>query len=254
MVWYLPNAVYAGQTTWSAGAAIERQILTETGRSGATLVEETGWLPVLSLGGHHVLADGYLQGGLSYTDSNLDYDGQSQNGQAATSLSGHHRLRLSLGYGRPVAADWDVSGHFEYERLDRDIRGVDDLAGMSERYRALRVVARLGHVTTVMRRPARVELAVSYGLDGRQQVASPGVIDPVELPMGKAWGIGGSLDVELGHLAMGGPVWHLTPSLAYRHAARSDNRPWTANGFYRGVIAQPETAVWEAGLGIRADW
>lgn len=252
----LATPIQAGEfgRIWSIKALALYQNVEEIGRSGSTLVEESGLEPALELAGQWPAGKGAWIGRLLLSDYALDYTGRSQLGRTVESETGYRRLRVGIGYAYPLGEAWRVSLELEAERLERDIAGVDNIAGLNEETHSNRLLIGLEKDVLTFDRQISVELTGVWGLSGTQEVSSPGIIDEVELPEGRTYGVRGIVSIPLNPDSKGGWTWTLTPTVEYLHSDRSEDRLWTQNGVIRGTLAQPETRRWAAGVGLMATW
>lgn len=252
----LAMPLQAGQVQggWSIEALALYRSVEEIGRSGATLVEESGLEPAIELAGAWPVGSGSVTGRLLVSRYALDYEGQSQAGRPVDSDTDYRRLRLGLGYAYPLAETWRVRLELEAERLERDIAGVDNIAGLNEEMRSTRLQVGAEKSLPIANRTVTLDLAALWGLSGTQDVSSPGVIDEVELPEGRSWGIRGAVRIPLNPHTTSRWSWVLTPRFEYLHSDRSEDRLWTQDGVIRGTLAQPETRRWAVGAGLMAIW
>ncbi|MFZ0105573.1 MAG: hypothetical protein WAK92_01775, partial [Thiobacillus sp.] len=174
------------QGNWSVEAQLLYRNIEETGSSGSTLVDESGLVPALEIGGRFPAGKGAWIGRLLLSDYTLDYEGRSRLGRTVESETDYRRLRLGFGYAYPLADTWRIRLELEAERLERDIAGVDNIAGLNEEMRSTRLLAGLEKTFVAVDRTVTLDLAALWGLSGTQEVSSPGVIDQVELPEGRS--------------------------------------------------------------------
>jgi hypothetical protein len=240
--------------TWSIKALALYQNLEETGQSGSTLVEESGLEPAIELAGAWPVGHGSLIGNILLSRYTLDYEGRSQAGRSVDSETDYQRVRVALGYSHPLQEALRLKVQVELEWLERDINGVDNIAGLNEESQSNRLLIGLEKDVLTFDRQISVELTGVWGLSGTQEVSSPGIIDEVELPEGRTYGVRGIVSIPLSPDSKGGCTWTLTPTVEYLHSDRSEDRLWTQNGVIRGTLAQPETRRWAAGVGLMAIW
>jgi hypothetical protein len=240
--------------SWSIKALALYQNLEETGRSGSTLVEESGLEPAIELAGEWPAGSGSLIGSMLLSRYTLDYEGKSQAGRLVDSETDYQRVRMALGYSHPLQETLRLKVQLEVEWLERDINGVDNIAGLNEETQSNRLLIGLEKDVLTFDRQISVELTGVWGLSGTQEVSSPGIIDEVELPEGRTYGVRGIVSIPLNPDSKGGWTWTLTPTVEYLHSDRSEDRLWTQNGVIRGTLAQPETRRWAAGVGLMAIW
>jgi hypothetical protein len=240
--------------SWSLKALALYQNVEEIGQSGSTLLEESGLGPAIELAGAWPAASGSVIGSMLLSRYTLDYEGRSQLGRAVDSETDYQRLRVALGYSHPLQDTLRLKVQVEVEWLERDINGVDNIAGLNEETQSNRLLVGLEKDVLTFDRQISVELTGVWGLSGTQEVSSPGIIDEVELPEGRTYGVRGLVSIPLNPDSKGGWTWTLTPTVEYLHSDRSEDRLWTQNGVIRGTLAQPETRRWAAGVGLMATW
>ncbi len=210
--------------------------------------------PAIELAGVWPAGGGSVTGRLLLSRYTLDYEGRSQAGRPVDSESDYRRLRLGVGYAYPLAETWRIRLELESEWLDRDIAGVENIAGLNEEMRSTRLLAGMETTFTARDRPVTLDLSALWALSGTQEVSSPGVIDPVELPEGRSWGVRGAVRIPLNPHSANRWSWVLIPRFEYLHSDRSENRLWTQDGVIQGTLAQPETRRWAVGAGLMAIW
>ena len=252
----LAMPLQAGQVegSWSIEVRTLYRNVEEIGRSGSTLLEESGLEPALELAGAWPAAGGSVTGRVLLSRYALDYEGQSQAGLPVDSETDYRGLRAAVGYAHPLTETWRIRLELEAERLERDIAGVENIAGLNEEMRSTRLLAGVEKAFVAMDRTLTLDLAALWGLSGTQDVSSPGVIDEVELPEGRSWGIRGAARIPLNPERAGRLSWVLVPRFEYLHSDRSEERLWTQDGVIRGTVAQPETRRWAVGAGLMAVW
>lgn len=240
--------------SWSIEALALCRNVEEIGASGSTLLEESGLEPAIEFAGAWPAGSGSMIGRLLLSRYTLDYEGRSQAGRPVDSETDYRRLRLGVGYAYPLAETWRIRLELESEWLDRDIAGVENIAGLNEEMRSTRLLAGAEKSVTIANRTVTLDLAALWGVSGTQEVSSPGVIDEVKLPEGRSWGVRGAVQIPLNPQSTSGWSWVLTPRLEYLHSDRSENRLWTQDGVVQGLLAQPETRRWAVGVGLMAIW
>jgi len=240
--------------SWSIKALALYQNLEETGQSGSTLVEESGLEPAIELAGAWPAGNGSVIGSILLSRYTLDYEGKSQAGRSVDSETDYQRLRVALGYSHPLQETARLKVQLEVEWMERDINGVDSIAGLNEETQSNRLLIGLEKDVLTFDRQISLELIGVWGLSGTQKVSSAGIIDEVELPEGRTYGVRSIVSIPLNPHSKGGWMWTLTPTVEYLHSDRSEDRLWTQDGVIRGTLAQPETRRWAAGLGLMAIW
>jgi len=240
--------------SWSIKALALYQNLEETGQSGSTLVEESGLEPAIELAGAWPAGSGSVIGSILLSRYTLDYEGKSQAGRSVDSETDYQRLRVALGYSHPLQETARLKVQLEVEWMERDINGVDNIAGLNEETQSNRLLIGLEKDVLTFDRQISLELIGVWGLSGTQKVSSAGIIDEVELPEGRTYGVRSIVSIPLNPDSKGGWMWTLTPTVEYLHSDRSEDRLWTQDGVIRGTLAQPETRRWAAGLGLMAIW
>ena len=242
------------QESWSIEALALYQNLEETRRSGSTLVEESGLAPAIALAGAWPAGRGSVIGTMLLSRYTLDYEGKSQGGRSVDSETDYQRLRVALGYSSPLQETLRLKVQVEVEWMERDIAGVDNIAGLNEETQSNRLLIGLEKDVLTFDRQIGLELTAVWGLSGTQKVSSAGIIDEVELPEGRTYGVRSIVSIPLNPDSKAGWTWTLTPRFEYLHSDRSEDRLWTQDGVLRGTLAQPETRRWAAGVGLMAIW
>jgi hypothetical protein len=240
--------------SWSLNALALYQTVEEIGQSGSTLVEESGLEPAIELAGAWPTGSGSVIGSMLLSRYTLDYEGRSQLGRAVDSETDYQRLRMALDYSHPLQDTLRLKVQVEGEWLERHINGVENIAGLNEETRSNRLLIGLEKDVFTFDRRISVELTGVWGLSGTQKVSSAGIIDEVELPEGRTYGVRSIVSIPLNPDSKGGWTWTLTPTLEYLHSDRSEDRLWTQDGVPQGILAQPETHRWAAGIGLMAIW
>lgn len=240
--------------SWSIKALALYQNLEETGRSGSTLVEESGLEPAIELAWAWPAGSGSVIGNILLSRYTLDYEGKSQAGRSVDSETDYQKLRVALGYSHPLRETLRLKVQVEVEWLERDINGVDNIAGLNEETQSNRLLIGLEKDFLAFARQIGLELIGVWGLSGTQKVSSAGIIDEVELPEGRTYGVRSVISIPLNPDSKSEWTWTLTPTVEYLHSDRSEDRLWTQNGVIRGTLAQPETRRWAAGVGLMAIW
>jgi hypothetical protein len=254
LIFVFPLHSHAGDTEWTLKAQALYQHVEEIGRTGNTLVEESGWEPALELGTCWVQRESALSARLLFGSSTLDYAGRTQSGIPIDSETDYRRLRASLGYAHGITDTTTLNLQFETEWLSRDINGTGNISGLQEDTRSSRLLFGVEQRFGRDGRPVRLDLAALVGISGTQTISAPGIIDDVDLPEGRTLGARAAVHLPLGASGGKGPDWSLVPTVEYLHSDRSENRPWFQNGVLRGILAQPETRRWGAGVGLMASW
>ncbi|MBU1235643.1 MAG: hypothetical protein KJ634_08860 [Gammaproteobacteria bacterium] len=246
----MPALCHAAEATWSLDTKLLHHGVDEFSQSGTKLVEESGWGPAIALTRRLPVGPGQWRATIELADHTLDYDGRSQSGIPVRSTTDYQRIRVATGYNHPVSEETKLGAQFEIESLDREINGVDNIAGLSEKTLSRCLV--LGLETTIDRVDLTLDAVV--GLSGSQKVSSPGIIDEVALPEGDMLGFRIGAALPLGRLAEDGLKWSATSALEYLRIDRSESRPWYQNGVQRGILTQPETRRWSLGFGLVTKW
>lgn len=250
----LPVQAGEFEGNWSVKALALYQNVEETARSGSTLVEESGLEPAIEFAGAWPAGSGSVIGSILLSRYALDYEGTSQVGRAVDSDTDYERLRMALGYSYAFQETGRFKVQLEVERLERDINGVDNIAGLNEETRSNRLLIGVEKDFLTFARQISLQLTGVWGLSGTQKVSSAGIIDEVELPEGRTYGVRSIVSIPLNPDSKGGWTWTLTPTVEYLYSDRSEDRLWTQNGVIRGTLAQPETRRWAAGVGLMAIW
>ena len=210
--------------------------------------------PAIELAGAWPAGSGSVIGSILLSRYTLDYEGTSQVGRPVDSDTDYERLRMALGYSYAFQETGRLKVQLEVEWLERDINGVDNIAGLSEETQSNRLLIGLQKDFVTFDRQIGLELTWVWGLSGTQKVSSAGIIDEVELPEGRTYGVRSIVSIPLNPDSKGGWRWTLTPTVEYLYSDRSEDRLWTQNGVIRGTLAQPETRRWAAGVGLMAIW
>ena len=249
-----PLHASAGETEWAVKAQALYQHVEEIGRTGNTLVEESGVEPAVELGIRWSERENSLSGKILFGGSTLDYAGRTQSGVPIDSATDYRRLRASLGYARSITDTTALGLRFETEWLSRDINGTGNISGLQEDTRSSRLLfgveQRFGRAV----HPVLLDLAAVVGVSGTQTISAPGIVDDVDLPEGRTLGARVEASVPLGESGGRALAWSLVPTVEYLHSDRSEDRPWFQNGVLRGTLAQPEMRRWAAGVGLTASW
>jgi hypothetical protein len=249
-----PLHAHAGETEWAIQALVLHQHVEEIGRTGNTLVEESGLEPGVELVVRWVARENALSGKMLLSSSTLDYEGRTQSGVPVDSATDYRRLRATLGYSRGITDTTKLNIQLETEWLSRDINGTGNISGLQEDTKSSRLLFGVEKHLGGVDRPIRVDLAAVVGVSGTQTISAPGIIDDVDLPEGRTLGARVAANLPLGESNGRGLAWSLAPTVEYLHSERSEDRPWFQNGVRRGTLAQPETRRWSAGVGLMASW
>lgn len=242
----------AGEVGFALGAGLHFRQLQEHDAQGQRLLTEQGLAPTVSAELGLGVGRAWLHGGLEATRHVLDYEGRSQLGRSLETRSDYRGERLWLGARLPLAEAWSVGIRWERSESRRDIRATGTAAGLDERYRndwaslGLRHHFAGGAIEWI-------EADLVRSLDGSLRVASPGLIDPVSLPLGQRQGLRLGARIPLAP-APGGTEVAIEPGLSYFRSQASSTRTWTRDGVAQGRIGQPRQTEWQLGAGLRLSW
>lgn len=110
----------------------------EFGDNGQRLDKESGLLPgfTINITGSNKSAF-HVQAGLSYYTETIDYDGMTQAGAPHTTRTNERLKRLHFALGKTFKPDiqpFDVYLHFDLSIWDRDIKPMNGISGLYEKY------------------------------------------------------------------------------------------------------------------------
>jgi len=239
-------------TTLSLGSGLAYRHLEEFDRDGRRLLTESGPAPALGLEIGRRLGPGTLFGGLGVRRYALDYDGQSQRGRPLETRSDYFESRLWTGYRFEFGDRWSLGLRWERSYAERDIRATAAAAGLEERYNQDWAAIGLRH--RLARGPVEwVEAEWHRSIGGTLRVSSPGVIDPVWIPLGASRGFSISARIPLGAAGWFSRI-DLEPGFSHTRSEASESRNWRREGVAQGSINEPEHEEWQLGAGLRLSW
>jgi hypothetical protein len=215
---------------WRLEAGLQAHTLEETSASGARLVREHGFAPVLGVALHHRLAEPWsVTGRLSGWHGHADYDGRTQAGQPVASRT-HTGSLAAQGrlVGQPAA--WRVEAGVHWEAFDRRIQGSAGALGLDEQLQQARLDLGAGW----QHGPWDGLLRLTWGERGRLRVRFGGAaFDEAHLRSGTAHGIGLELSRTLA------PGWNARLSLERLDVRASASAALTRAGLPAGSATQP---------------
>ncbi|WP_323142399.1 hypothetical protein [Massilia phyllosphaerae] len=220
----------------SIGPSVRNVTHTETAPGGRRLVKEDGWLPGVALQAGYRSGNITWFGGADWYHGNIDYQGQTQNGAAASSKTATGLAAGRIGAAYALTGDYAVQAAIEVDRWKRDIRGTAAAAGLQESYRSTRLVAGASKAWQPAAGKVSVDAAAVLAAPERLHVGFSGVLDPVAFDTRRSYGVrlGAAMRPAVAPWleVRGRYDWLKTP--------RSGDASVTANGQYAGTVAQPE--------------
>jgi hypothetical protein len=208
----------------------------EYDRAGRRLVREHGWLPGVALNAAYKAGDITWLAAADGYQSSIDYQGQTQAGAAADSTTSTRLVSARAGAAYAVGSDYSILAALEFDHWKRDIRGIGAAAGLQETYRSRRLVAGLDKVWHTAGGAVSANAGVIFSEPERLRVEFSGLFDPASLETERSHGIRIGAGIRPG----------FAPRLEFRTTydritiPRSKDAPVTANGQFRGTVAQPE--------------
>jgi hypothetical protein len=225
----------SAQWQGSIGVGVRNAAHTEVDQAGRRLVREDGWLPGTSLRAGYQLGGITWFGGADWYQGDLAYRGQSQAGAAAVSTTSTKLTSARLGVSYALGS-YSILAAFEIDRWKRDILGTVAGAGLQETYRSRRVAFGTGKRWRPAAGAVSAEAALVLAAPERMRIGFSGLFDPVSLDTRRGHGLRLGADLR--------PAWASSLQLRARadwlKVARSGEAALTANGAFRGTVAQPE--------------
>ncbi|MCO6411811.1 MAG: hypothetical protein J5I92_03620 [Thiogranum sp.] len=245
----------AADGAWHAGAgvALKHMRFDEFGRQGSRLVREQGLLPGVLLSAGYTAAgwDLTMTGGIYAGE--VDYDGQTQSGQPFGTdtdetfyeLDALARYRLSHRPAQALSLYLVASADTRLWR--RRIEGTSTVSGIDEDWRWQRLGAGIAcdYRTATAGRFA-VQARMLRTLQPQVEVRFHTGLDDAVLDLQQRYGW--RLDASWsGKVA---PLTELTLAgfLEHREFGRSADEILSTDGVAAGILYQPETETWEAGI------
>lgn len=220
----------------SIGPSVRNVTHTEYGPTGRRLVKEDGWLPGLALDAAYRSGKLTWLAGADWYHGNIDYQGQTQLGAAASSRTSTGLASGRIGAAYALPYDYSVQALVEVDRWKRDIRGTAGAAGLQETYRSTRLVAGAHKNWHPAAGTVSVDAAAVVAAPERLHVGFSGLLDPVSFDTRRGYGarLGAAMRPAFAPWleVRGRYDWLKTP--------RSADASVTANGLYAGTVAQPE--------------
>jgi hypothetical protein len=221
----------------AAGASLRGVTHAEYDLAGRRLVREAGWLPGA------VVKATYRQGDFTWFSEgevyrgDIGYQGQTQAGAQAASKTATGLSQLRFGGTYALNAGYSVLATLEWQQWKREIIGVQQAAGLQEKYRSGRLVA--GVRKTLLSASAgamSVDGAVVLSAAERLQVGFSGLLDPTSLELKRSQGIrlGAAIRPSFA------PYLELRTGYEWIRTPRSGDAAVTRAGQFVGTIAQPE--------------
>jgi hypothetical protein len=204
--------------------------------AGRRLVREQGWLPGIALSAAYKASGMTLFAAANAYQSDIDYRGQTQAGTAADSTTSTRLASARIGAGYAVGSGYSIFAALELDRWKRDIHGIGIAAGLQEAYRSKRLIAGLDKAWHTAAGEVSANAGVILSDPVRVRVEFSGLLDPVSFDTERSRGI----RIGAGVRPAFAPRLELRASYDRITIPRSKDAAVTANGQFRGTVAQPE--------------
>jgi hypothetical protein len=231
----LLHPVYA-QWHGEVGMGMRAVAHAEYDRAGHQLVREHGWLPGVALNAAYKAGDITWLAAADGYQSSIDYQGQTQAGAAADSTTSTRLVSARAGAAYAVGSGYSILAELEFDHWKRDIRGIGAAAGLQETYRSRRLVAGLDKVWQSAGGAVSANAGVILAEPERLRVEFSGLFDPASFDTERSHGI----RIGAGIRPAFAPRLELRITYDRITIPRSKDAPVTANGQFRGTVAQPE--------------
>jgi len=219
-----------------AGPGLRHAVHAEYDAAGRRLVRESGWLPGILVQAAYTAGPLTWRGGADWYRGDIDYAGRTQAGVPASSTTATTLASVNAGAAYALAGGVALVASVEADRWRRDIAGTASAAGLQETYRSTRLL--VGAARTW--RPAAGRLTADASLflstPEHMRVAFSGRFDPASVDLGRARGLRLGLALRPANV----PWLELRTRYDHVRTPRSGDVALTADGQFRGTIAQPE--------------
>jgi hypothetical protein len=219
-----------------AGPGLRYAVHDEVDAVGHRIVRERGWLPGVALQAAYTAGALTWRAGAEAYQGDIGYSGRTQTGVPATSTTSTRLAALNAGAAYAPGADVSLLALIETDRWRRDIAGTAAAVGLQETYRSTRLL--VGAARTW--RPAAGRLTADASLflstPEHMRVAFSGRFDPASVDLGRARGLRLGLALRPANV----PWLELRTRYDHVRTPRSGDVALTADGQFRGTIAQPE--------------
>lgn len=219
-----------------AGPGLRHAVHGEYDAAGQRLVRETGWLPGVALQAAYTAGPLTWTAGADLYRGDIDYDGRTQAGQPARSTTSTALATAAAGVAWTFAGATALLASVEFDRWRRDIAGTASASGLQERYRSTRLYAGVARSLRTGVGTLAGEASLFTSAPERMHVAFSGQFDPAAFDGARVHGL------RLGLALRPAQASWLEVRARFDRAGtgRSGDVPLTANGRYRGSVAQPE--------------
>lgn len=219
-----------------AGPGLRYAAHTEYDAAGRRLVRETGWLPGVALQAAYTTGPLTWRAGADWYLGDIGYGGRTQAGVPASSTTSTTLAAVAVGAAWALASDVALLAAVEADRWQRDIAGTASATGLQESYRSTRLYAGAARTGRFAAGTLAAEASLFTSAPERMRVGFSGRFDPAVFDGARAHG----LRLGLALRPAQAPWLEVRARFDQATTPRSGDVPLTANGQYRGSIAQPE--------------
>lgn len=226
------------QWQFTADLGVAHSRFKELGRDGHVMVREHGYLPGIGMRADLKAGQWRYGAHANFYQGDIDYDGHTQRGAAFTTTTGTRQQQIGIEVMRAVTDTTEIIAGLEWDKLQRDIRGRDNVLGLEETYRSYRFIGgaqtRLFELDGV---EAHIRGLLVYAKPERLHVDfENNAYDSVSFKTKSGTGA----RIAIGLIPLRASNWELETEYDWIRIDRSDDAYLYRSGQLVALVAQPE--------------